>query len=651
MKRIASFLLAFLVCLTLAPAVALPTAEAAGDVAVNAANFPDPVFRNYVSNYCDTNQNGVLSTTEIANVKTIRMYLADDGSSLQSLEGVQFFTALQELDCSKTQLTSLDVSQNTKLEKLYCYFYEEEYAEETVKPALRGNRITGPLSELNLNGAASLKVLECSGQSLTALDVSHNPNLQNLDCSWNALTKLDLSHNPELYILDCRGNSLTKLDVSGNAKLIELYCCANLITALNVGGCPNLVDAVLNGEKTVNSSSGYIEYCLSEWVEYDDEGWEDILGLLMVDDTVTVSTEQPLTITTQPKNVSAAVGATAKFTVAAAGTGLKYQWQYNGGTGWKNSTLTGYNKATMSVPVTAERNGYQYRCIITNAAGAKVTSQAARLTVKTTITTQPKSVSQTVGTTAKFTVAATGAGLKYQWQYNGGTGWKNCSMTGYNTAALSVPVTAARNAYLYRCKITNTNNTVTTSSSAKLTVKTSITGQPKSVSQAVGTTAKFTVTATGAGLKYQWQYSTDGTTWKNSTLTGYNSATMSVPVTAARNGYQYRCKVSSVNGAVLTSAAAKLTVKAKITSQPASQIVSPGTQVKFTVKATGVSLIYQWQFKTPTGSWSTCTLTGAKTATLTVPATAARNGYQYRCIITDANGTKLTSSAATLTVV
>ena len=38
------------------------------------------------------------------------------------------------------------------------------------------------------------------------------------------------------------------------------------------------------------------------------------------------------------------------------------------------------------------------------------------------------------------------------------------------------------------------------------------------------------------------------------------------------------------------------------------------------------------------------------TDTLTVTATAARNGYKYRCIVTDAYGNETVSETATLTV-
>ncbi len=90
--------------------------------------------------------------------------------------------------------------------------------------------------------------------------------------------------------------------------------------------------------------------------------------------------------------------------------------------------------------------------------------------------------------------------------------------------------------------------------------------------------------------------------------------------------------------------------KPTITTQPASKTVSAGTTVKFTVKASGGALKYQWYYRTSSsGSWTKCTGTGAATATLTVEAKAFRNGYQYRCRVSNAAGYKY-SSAATLTV-
>ena len=103
----------------------------------------------------------------------------------------------------------------------------------------------------------------------------------------------------------------------------------------------------------------------------------------------------PVAITTQPKDYTGAVGSTAEFKVKATGTGLKYQWQtYKSGT-WKNSSFTGSATATLSVDVTASRDGYQFRCVITDSLGNTVTSKTATLHVDNTHTSTTNVVTVT----------------------------------------------------------------------------------------------------------------------------------------------------------------------------------------------------------------------------------------------------------------
>ena len=361
-------------------------------------------------------------------------------------------------------------------------------------------------------------------------------------------------------------------------------------------------------------------------------------------------------IQTQPKSVTAGVGTDVTFTVSAAGRMpwvLSYQWQYRtSSTGtWKDSGATGCHTPTLHIQATAARNGYQYRCKVTDfQKEVTVTSSAATLTVaaKPAVTTQPHNISATIGDTAVFKVAASGTGLTYQWQYYTGSKWINSGLTGNKTASLSVPVTVARNGQKYRCVVTDANGATVTSSTAVLKVKTKITAQPKTVTAPIGDTAKFTVTATGVGLTYQWQYYT-GSKWVSSGFTGNKTASLSVPVTAARNGQKYRCVITNANGVTTTSSVGVLKVETVITAQPKSVTATAGSTAKFTVTATGAGLTYQWQYYTGS-NWVDSSLTGNKTATLSVGATTARNGQKYRCVITDANGVTTTSSTATLTV-
>ncbi|MBL7701932.1 MAG: proprotein convertase P-domain-containing protein, partial [Ferruginibacter sp.] len=81
-----------------------------------------------------------------------------------------------------------------------------------------------------------------------------------------------------------------------------------------------------------------------------------------------------------------------------------------------------------------------------------------------------------------------------------------------------------------------------------------VTTQPANTVRCAGTTATFTVGATGTGLTYQWQESLVGCTapvWTNLTnggqYSGVNAATLSISgVTTAMSGRGYRCIVTGV---------------------------------------------------------------------------------------------------------
>ena len=63
-------------------------------------------------------------------------------------------------------------------------------------------------------------------------------------------------------------------------------------------------------------------------------------------------------------------------------------------------------------------------------------------------------------------------------------------------------------------------------------------------------------------------------------------------------------------------------------------------------------MTYQWQWigLGATDTWANTGLSGNKTASLIVPVTQARDGFRYRCVITDAKGHTVTTKEASLTV-
>jgi uncharacterized repeat protein (TIGR01451 family) len=215
------------------------------------------------------------------------------------------------------------------------------------------------------------------------------------------------------------------------------------------------------------------------------------------------------------------------------------------------------------------------------------------------------------------------------------------------------------NGYQYRAVFTNTEDSATTNA-AILTVDQdisapTITAHPQDTAVAVGEQASFTVEYTGSPEPaFQWQLRTNNVRkWSN--ITGANSDTYTTSAaTSEMNGYRYRVILSNYLGSV-TSEAVTLTVNAapgapKVTTQPEDQAVTEGETSSFSAEATGnPTPTVQWQLSTNSGStWDN--IEGAASTTYTTEATTLdMNGYQYRAVFNNTEGSA-TTNAATLTV-
>ena len=189
---------------------------------INATNFPDATFRNWLLER-DFGKDGKLTESEIGYVTNIGVLgsLSSPGN-IKSLKGIEFFTSLKYLGCSYNQLASLDVSKNTALTELWC-----------------------------------------DADNLSSLDVSKNTALTRLWCEGNQLTALDVSKNTALTDLACSANQLTSLDVSRNAALTRLECFRN-----NIKGAA--IDALINSLPQNNSSEIYRFFVIDD--RKGDEG-------------------------------------------------------------------------------------------------------------------------------------------------------------------------------------------------------------------------------------------------------------------------------------------------------------------------------------------------------------------------------------------
>ncbi len=212
-------------------------AENPSSVAIDAAHFPDEIFRNTIKENFDTDGDGVLSEDELAAVKRIDVY----NKGVTTMQGVKLFPNLTTLYCDKNQFTSLDLSGCTSLETLSCVEGGLTSLNLSGCTALTGcSCYRNQLATINLTGCGALVNLSCFRNPLTSLDLSDCLALEKLDCGTSQLTSLNVRMCKSLTNLTCGGGPLTSLDVHGCTALKWLICTEAQLTSLNASGCVNL---------------------------------------------------------------------------------------------------------------------------------------------------------------------------------------------------------------------------------------------------------------------------------------------------------------------------------------------------------------------------------------------------------------------------
>ena len=178
----------------------------------------------------------------------------------------------------------------------------------------------------------------------------------------------------------------------------------------------------------------------------------------------------PPLITTQPANQAVAPGATITFSVTVSGTTpLNYQWRKDGSVMIDGGNVSGSATATLTLNDVSLSDMAGYSVVTTNAGGS-VTSVTATLTVivPPSITMQPASCTNVAGTSAAFTVTATGTPpLSYQWSFN------ETNISGATNTMLTLTNIQFSQAGNYAALVTNAYGSVL-SSNAMLTVVTGV---------------------------------------------------------------------------------------------------------------------------------------------------------------------------------
>jgi subtilisin-like proprotein convertase family protein len=301
---------------------------------------------------------------------------------------------------------------------------------------------------------------------------------------------------------------------------------------------------------------------------------------------------------TYNRSLPSATGLTATMTVSSAGTGT---FTATGLTTSGNSTITVTNLSSGATGGVCSSNisSNNTTVITVNSAPA--------------ISGQPASQAICNGNPVTFSVTATGtAPLSYQWRKGG------VNISGETNSTFSIPAVSASDAATYTVVITNSCGT-TTSNGAVLTIGSapSISSHPLSLTRCTGTSATFSVTASGTPTPtYQWRK--DGINISGATSASYTISS----VTLASDGI-YDVVVTNTCGNT-TSNGATLTVNQSPSVNASNGgAVCVGETIQLNANATGVN--FQWSgpssftstLQNPTRSSAVTGFAGTYTVTVT----------------------------------
>ncbi|PHV71377.1 hypothetical protein CS063_04830 [Sporanaerobium hydrogeniformans] len=310
------------------------------------------------------------------------------------------------------------------------------------------------------------------------------------------------------------------------------------------------------------------------------------------DINVMVSDDAPA-ITTHPADAAVTVGDNTNFTVAATGIDLRYQWQLNDGSGFKNiedgGVYSGTTTATLSITgASQEMGGYQYRAVVSTT-GISIPSNPAKLTliVRPVITavSDDSGISASDGYTNDSTLNISGTStpnaMVELFEDNIWIGTTSADGSGAWSFDYT-GTTLAEGTYAFTASASSSGITVSTVSPFSVTIDRTPPSAPVILSGADGTTSDTTPTFTGTAEPNSVVslYDTDGAT------------VLGTANTDAGGNWSITSSVLSVESHTITAKAADLAGNVSIASNERTIHITAPTPILTPLPTPSIQIDY-----------------------------------------------------------
>lgn len=188
----------------------------------NCASFVDGTPADSFNSPVDTNADGEIQVSEALAVKGLRVNtsIMTTTNDLLSLEGIEYFTNLQYLNCIGNQISALDVTMMPDLFEVNCNY--------------------NALTTVDFSGLAQLEVATCRRNNLTTVPLDGLASLRILDLNMNQLPALNVTALSSLEQLYCENNLIASLAINDMSTLNEVQAFNNLLSSVNLSGLTGL---------------------------------------------------------------------------------------------------------------------------------------------------------------------------------------------------------------------------------------------------------------------------------------------------------------------------------------------------------------------------------------------------------------------------
>lgn len=370
----------------------------------------------------------------------------------------------------------------------------------------------------------------------------------------------------------------------------------------------------------------------------------------------TLSVEQPLVITDQPRSQVVCVGSSVIVPFKTQGTVKGYQWYKDG------QLLVGQTGPVLVIPAVMVTTAGTYWCVVQGSQVCGTASVATQqfvidVAIPTNITRNPGDQLVAFGATVTVEVEAEGTGLGtygslvYRWYKGDRKLVDGARISGAATSRLTIrDIRQSDLGDDYYVVVSGVCGSVRSPNFAIIVPSVTITGQPQSQTVCAGQPVQIGVQYAPSHpsvtqVAFQWRKNgqplTDG-----GNIFGSQTATLRILSATAADEGDYTVVITvQPGGSQVTSQVARLTVHhhPTITRQPQVGTLCEGQPFEISIEATGGGLSYQWQLDGQD-------VPGATAARIQVPqAVMQLNGRQARCVVRNECG-EVISQEVTLTV-